>query len=126
MKIKMLQVGLACVLTSTSAVASAHHERALGPPLAGRNCQSPPMRPNLNWSGCDKAGANLQGAVLVNAVMQNTNLQGANLKGANLSGANLTGAKLKDAKLGGATVSPETIWKSGKPCTGFKVASCPK
>ncbi len=120
MKTKMLLAGLACAIMATSAQAT---EPSFG------NCGEPP-HPNVDWHGCviptheqmmgqpalNLIGANLSGA----------NLKGANFSGANLSGANLTGAKLKDAILNNVRVSPQTLWKSGKPCTGSKVSTCPK
>ena len=58
------------------------------------------LRPPLvNWSGCDKTGAELSGADLSNAILSGTTLRSAALAGADLSGANLTGAALSGADL---------------------------
>ncbi|MFZ0406572.1 MAG: pentapeptide repeat-containing protein [Cyanobium sp.] len=131
MKTKMLLAGLACVMMATTAQAaftasqppgssesppgSPDFPRPGGPWQQATGCRAQAQQ-NVDWHGCDLRGANLIGA----------NLKGANFSGANLSGANLTGAKLKDAILNNVRVSPQTLWKSGKPCTGSKVSTCPK
>ena len=141
MKTKMLLAGLACVMMATTAQAAFTASQPPG------SSESPPGSPdfsrprvpwqpatgcraqaqqNVDWHGCDLRGADLSGANLIGANLSGANLTGANFSGANLSGANLTGAKLKDAIMNNVRVSPQTIWKSGKPCTGSKVSTCPK
>ena len=61
-----------------------------------------PAGPNVDWSGCDKAGSDLTKANLSGANLTKANLSGANLTKANLTKANLSGANLTKANLTGA------------------------
>lgn len=58
--------------------------------------------PLINWSGCEKPGADLRRADLGIAWMLGTDLGGADLREANLAGAKLGGANLSQADLRGA------------------------
>ena len=58
--------------------------------------------PLINWSGCEKPGANLRRADLGIAWMIGMDLNGADLRDANLAGAKLGGANLSQADLRGA------------------------
>ena len=60
--------------------------------------------PAVNWSGCDKSGADLRGVNLSGADLSFVDLRGANLQGADLGGALATGARLGEADLRGANV----------------------
>ena len=60
--------------------------------------------PLVNWSGCDKSGANLRRADLVAANLSRTNLVGADLTDADLGVADLRGANLQDARLANANL----------------------
>ncbi len=60
--------------------------------------------PQVNWSGCGKAGADLRRADLNVAWLIGTDLGGADLRDADLSGAKLGGANLSQADLRGALV----------------------
>ena len=127
MKTKILLAGLACVMMAATAQSQGmrplppgHSEPPHGGPDFPRRPGGPWQPPtgcraqaqqNVDWHGCDLRGADLTGA---------------DLTGANLIGANLTGAKLKGAKLKNVSVSTQTIWRSGKNCTGNKVSSCKK
>jgi uncharacterized protein YjbI with pentapeptide repeats len=91
-KIALACVALCLSLTNASAVIAA--------------C-SDPAAPLVDWSGCDKTGANLNHANLSGADLREANLSGAdldfaNLTGAYLRGANLSGATLQMASLNGA------------------------
>jgi uncharacterized protein YjbI with pentapeptide repeats len=115
MKTKMLLAGLACVMMATTAQAA---------------CSDPPL-PGVDWHGCRKGGSHLEGvhldkANLTTAILSNANLTNATLTSAKLNGAILTGAILKGADLTAVSVSPQTVWRSGKNCTGNTVATCPK
>ena len=99
-------------------------------PDPSSGCYAAPQ-PHVEWERCNKTGANLKGADLRGANLHGTRLTGANLIGANLSGANLKGANFSGANLSGAdltavSVSPQSVWRSGKNCTGYTVATCPK
>lgn len=63
------------------------------------------LPPRLNWSGCDKSGAQLAGMDLGNADLVGTNLSGANLAGADLGAAYLSGTNLSEADLSNATIT---------------------
>ena len=56
-------------------------------------------RPVVNWSGCDKSGADLQDAYLGSSTLINTNLSNANLENADLGAAYLRGTNLSNANL---------------------------
>ncbi|MDJ0946400.1 MAG: pentapeptide repeat-containing protein [Kiloniellales bacterium] len=58
--------------------------------------------PLINWSGCEKPGADLRGSDLGIAWLVETDLGGADLRDANLAGAKLEGADLSQADLRGA------------------------
>lgn len=64
---------------------------------------SDPAAPRVDWSGCDKSGADLSDAWL---------------RGADLSGANLFGADLTDANLRGAT------WTDARTCGEGSIGEC--
>ena len=115
MKTNILLAGLACTMMATTAQAA---------------CSDPPL-PRVDWHGCRKGGSHLEGvhldlANLTTADLKKANLTSATLTSAKLNAANLTGAILKGANFEGASVSPHTVWKSGKNCTGYTVATCPK
>ena len=61
--------------------------------------------PRINWSGCDKSGAELAGLDLGNADLVGTNLSGANLAGADLGAAFLSGTDLSNADLSNADIT---------------------
>ncbi|MCG8595842.1 MAG: pentapeptide repeat-containing protein [Kiloniellales bacterium] len=58
--------------------------------------------PQINWSGCGKAGADLRHADLNVAWLIGADLSGADLRSADLSGAKLGSANLSQADLRGA------------------------
>ena len=74
---------------------------------AKAGCQDP-AGPGVDWSNCDKSGADLI----------DVNLSGANLTNANLTNANLSGAITLSADLSGAT------WMDGQVCAEGSVMGC--
>lgn len=60
--------------------------------------------PLINWTACDKSGADLRDVDLSGAVLTATNFSAADLRGADLGGANLDGADLRGADLRGANL----------------------
>ena len=55
--------------------------------------------PVVNWSGCDKSGADLKNAYLGSANLTDTNLSGADLENADLGAAFLRNTNLTDANM---------------------------
>ena len=68
--------------------------------------------PNVNWTGCDKSGANLAGANLTGAKLEQVNFSHANLSDANLGGAVLFGANLEFSNLSGANLKGANLGRS--------------
>jgi hypothetical protein len=73
------------------------------------DCAAPPL-PNVNWRGCDKAGAmledaNLNGATLVKAKLNGAQMARVNLVYANLRDADLSFADLRGVALLGANLN---------------------
>ena len=84
------------------------YRAGLSPPeeTIGRDCDAPPGR-GIDWSHCEKSGADLEGgdlsaARLVGVVMPGARLKGVRLVDSDLSYANLQGADLRGADLSGA------------------------
>ena len=100
----------------------------LVPQAAQAACGDPPA-PKVNWSGCDKRGANLLVTNLRGADLSGANLGGAilsraDLSGAILSDANLRAADLSGANLGGADLTGAT-WTGGKKkCLPRSIGDC--
>ncbi len=80
-------------------------------------CDDPPA-PGVDWSHCDKRGADLSGADLQRADLTQADLSGADLTEANLWRATLSGAKLDGAILKG------TSWWEGTICSDRSVGKC--
>jgi hypothetical protein len=67
------------------------------------DCAAAPA-PGVNWSYCDRAGAELIGKDLSGSRMRETGLQRADLRGANLEGSDLSFALMGGADLAGANL----------------------
>ncbi|MGM0412952.1 MAG: pentapeptide repeat-containing protein [Pseudomonadota bacterium] len=65
------------------------------------DCSAAPA-PAVNWSYCDRAGADLQGKDLSGSRLRETQLREADLRGANLVEADLSFAYMAEADLAGA------------------------
>lgn len=80
-------------------------------------CDDPPA-PEVDWSQCDKRGADLSGADLQRADLSRADFSGADLTEANLWRATLSGAKLDGAILKGAS------WWEGTICNDQSIGKC--
>lgn len=104
---------------------------------ARAGCYDPP-EPFVDWSGCNKQGAELAGANLLRANLEHANLQDADLSGANMRGAymwstylwgaNLSNTNLMEAETQGAylkeSVLDGAVWQDGRVCGKGSIDSC--
>lgn len=97
----------------------------------------------VNWTGCDKANANLTGAVLAGAHLDNANLRNATLRNADMRFAQMTSADLRGADLSYADLRYANLtntdlsqtyyefadfshawWKDGTTCATGSIGTC--
>lgn len=95
------------------------------PAIAG--CDDP-AGPEVDWTGCDKAGIDLEGMDMSYAILRKVNFEGANLKGVNfdnalLLGANLLNADFSDVSIEGTHLTT-AIMPDGQKCGWYSVGKC--
>lgn len=98
-----LAVIASCLALGTGAAATAAVTCPAVDPSTG--AVSPAPSADVNWSGCDLAGANLSQYPLLRLNLSHANLSNVDLLTAHVNGGDLTGANLTGANLIGATVS---------------------